>query len=178
MKFRRLIITDRHRTPDIVAAVAAALERSPAAVLLRERDLPARAQLELALALKALRPLALLVSGRCDVALAADADGVHLHGLGIGPTGARALLGTARLVGVSCHSEAEVRAALDGGADYATFGPVFDSPGKGPAVGLEALAAAARLGLPLFALGGVDASNEAACLAAGAHGVAGIRAFS
>jgi len=178
--FRHLLITDRNACADLVATVAAALRRVPAAVLLHERDLPARAQIELVHALRALRPAALLVSGRCDVALATDAAGVHLHGLGIGPTDARGLLGPKRLIGVSCHSQAEVRAALQAGADYATFGPVFDTPSKrafGPPLGLQALADAARLGLPLFALGGVDPSNAGACRAAGAHGIAAIRAF-
>lgn len=173
-------MSDRRACADLAGTIAAALRGAPeAAVLLREKDLGGRALCELALRLRALRPGALLVSGRCDVALAAGADGVHLPADGISPAEARALLGPSRLIGVSCHGEADVQSALAGGADYATFGPVFDTPEKrafGPPLGLPALAAAARLGLPLFALGGVNAENAAACRGAGARGVAVIRA--
>ena len=87
------------------------------------------------------------------------------------------------LVGVSTHSSEEARAARDGGADFATFGPVFDTPSKrayGPPVGLGALRDAARAlaGFPLVALGGVSEENVEAVLAAGAEGVAAIRMFA
>jgi len=73
-----------------------------------------------------------------------------------------------------------VTRALAGGADFATFGPVFETPSKrahGAPVGLEQLAVAARLGLPLLGLGGVDLSNASAVVAAGAWGLAAIRAW-
>jgi thiamine-phosphate pyrophosphorylase len=73
-----------------------------------------------------------------------------------------------------------VARALSGGADYATFGPVFDTPSKrafGPPVGLEALARAAELGLPLVALGGIDPGRAPSVVAAGARGVAVMRAW-
>jgi len=122
----------------------------------------------------------LVVNDRVDVAIAAGADGVHLPSAGISPDDARRLLGAGSLVGVSCHSAADVSRALAGGADFATFGPVFETPSKrayGAPVGLERLAEAARLGLPLFGLGGVDVANASEVVAAGAHGVAAIRAW-
>jgi thiamine-phosphate pyrophosphorylase len=122
----------------------------------------------------------LVVNDRIDVALAAGADGVHLPSAGIPPADARRLLGEGRLVGVSCHSPLDVARALAGGADFATFGPIFDTPSKrahGPPVGLERLTEAARLGLPLLGLGGVDLSNAASVVDAGASGLAAIRAW-
>jgi thiamine-phosphate pyrophosphorylase len=83
-------------------------------------------------------------------------------------------------VGVSCHSAADVARARDGGASYATFGPIYDTPSKRPfgaPVGVLALRDAARHGLPLVALGGVDASRAREVAAAGASGVAAIRAW-
>lgn len=171
---------------DLPAAVAAALGRVPpgaVAVHLREKDLGGRELLALARALRAACTAAgqrLLVNDRLDVALLAGADGVHLPSAGVPPADARRLLGPDRLLGVSCHGEEDVRRALAGGADYATFGPVFATPSKaayGPPVGLAALRRAAALGLPLVALGGVDAAGAAAARAHGAAGAAAIRAW-
>lgn len=181
--FRLYLVTDRTLVPDLPAAVARALAGVPpgaAAVQLREKDLSARALYELALALRPLcraRNAPLLVNDRLDVALAADLDGVHLGGGSIDVADARTLLGS-RLIGASCHSEAELAARA--GADFATFGPVHPTPSKaryGAPVGLEALAAAAARGVPLFALGGVGIAEAPEALRAGARGVAAIRAW-
>jgi thiamine-phosphate pyrophosphorylase len=166
--------------------VAAALRGLPprtAAVHLREKDLAGRALLELARAVgKACaeaRQL-FLVNDRLDVALAAGADGVHLPSAGIPAAEARRLLGPAAVVGVSCHSRADVEAAAASGASYATFSPIYDTPSKrpfGPPLGIEALRDAAAVGLPLVALGGIAPENAAEVRAAGAMGVAAIRAW-
>ena len=180
------LITDRRLVPDLGAAVATALARVPpgsVAVHLREKDLGGRDLLALAQALRAVCDAArqrLLINDRLDVALAAGADGVHLPSAGVPPAEARRLLGPDRLVGTSCHGEEDVRRARAGGADFATFGPVFATPSKaayGPPLGLAALARAARLGLPLIALGGVDLAGVEAARAQGASGVAAIRAW-
>ncbi len=78
------------------------------------------------------------------------------------------------LVGRSCHTVEEVRHC---GSDFAVFGPVFESPGKGSPVGLEMLKQAAATGVPVYALGGVTWENAEDCLKAGATGIAGIRLF-
>ena len=169
--------------PDRVAAALAGLPPAVAAVQLRAKDMGGKDMLALARALRDVARAAgqwLMVNDRLDVAVAAGADGVHLPSRGIPAADARRLLGPGAIIGASCHSVAEVRRARDGGADFATFGPVFDTPSKrawGPPVGLDALREAARLGLPLVALGGVDPSNAASTVAAGAAGVAAIRAW-
>ncbi|ACL64779.1 Thiamine-phosphate diphosphorylase [Anaeromyxobacter dehalogenans 2CP-1] len=180
------LITDRRLASSLPARAAAALRGLPpgiAAIHLREKDLCGLDLLRLARALAAVCRDAgqrLLVNDRLDVALAAGADGVHLPSAGISPVDARRLLGPAALLGVSCHSEADVVRARAGGASFATFGPVYDTPSKRPygaPVGVGALREAARLGLPLVALGGVDPSRVAEVRAAGARGVAAIRAW-
>jgi len=180
------LVTDRTACPDLPARLAAALAGAPpgrVAVHLREKDLPGGALLALGWPLLEVcrrRGARLLVNDRLDVALALGADGVHLPAAGVPPAEARRLLGPAALIGVSCHGAAEVERARQGGASFATFSPVWDTPSKrsyGPPQGLEALAAAARLGLPLVALGGVDPENAAQAYGAGASGVAAIRAW-
>lgn len=180
------LVTDRRLAPDLAARVDAALAGLPpgaAAVHLREKDLGGRALLDLARALAAVcraRRQRLLVNDRLDVALAAGADGVHLPSAGVPAADARRLLGPAALVGVSCHSAEDVARARDGGATFAFLSPVFDTPSKrayGPPIGVEALRAAAGLGLPVIALGGVTPERVPGLRAAGAWGVAAIRAW-
>jgi len=183
---RVYLVSDRRLAADLPAVVRAALVGLPprtAAVQLREKDLPARDLLELGRALRRVcagAGQALLVNDRIDVALAAGADGVHLPADGVPPAEARRLLGPGRLVAVSCHGAAEVALALRQGADFATFGPVFDTPSKrpwGPPLGLERLRQAVAMGLPLLGLGGIDAARAAEVRAAGAAGVGAIRAW-
>lgn len=183
---RAYLVTEGGLVPDLVAAVRAALAGLPpgaVAVQLRDKAMPARQLLALARALQAVCGPAgqpLLVNDRLDVALAAGAAGAHLPSAGLPPEEARRMLPPGALLGVSCHSAGEVARAIAGGADFATFGPVFDTPSKrrfGEPLGLERLAQAARLGLPLLGLGGVDLGNAAQVVAAGAHGVAAIRAW-
>ncbi len=145
-------------------------------IQIREKDISARELFEFTLAVLEVRatevraplPAKILVNSRADVAVATGAEGVHL------PSAAphRTLPGL--LVARSCHTLEEIRTTT---ADLVTFGPVFDSTGKGEAVGLEALAAACRLGKPVYALGGVNWDNAAECMRAGAEGIAGIRLF-
>jgi thiamine-phosphate pyrophosphorylase len=177
-----VLVTDRHATGGraLVDVVAAALDAGLPAVQLREKDLPGRPLLALAEQLRHLTARTgalLMVNDRIDVALAAGADGVHLGG-GSMPVGvARRLLGADALVGVSTHAPAE---AADTDADFAFFGPVYSTPAKAAygapqgEVRLHQAAAAARV--PLLAIGGVTAARLPAVRAAGAAGVAVIRA--
>jgi len=125
-----------------------------------------------------------LVAGRLDVAFAAGASGVHLSSAAgeLRPGQVRRLMPRA-VVSVSCHSVAEIRTAVEMGADAGLFAPVFGKWVNGrqvnAGVGLENLREAAQAGapMPVFALGGVRAEDVAACGDAGAAGVAGIRLF-
>ena len=110
-----------------------------------------------------------------DVGLAAEVGvGVHLQAAAaVAP--ARSRLGSAAIIGVSAHGLDDVVAAAAAQADYVTLSPIFltdSKPGYGPALGTAALRAAAERDIPVLALGGVTAETAAACLAAGARGVA------
>lgn len=146
-----------------------------------------RELLDLTLAARAAmpHPRVVLVNTRCDVALAGGADGVHLPASGLPPARLRATCdataGRPFLIGRSAHSVEEVCRARDDGADFALYGPVFETPSKAgviPARGLAALARAADCGLPVLALGGIDFSNARRALEAGAWGLAAIRWFA
>ncbi len=123
-----------------------------------------------------------LVHDRVDVALAAYAHGAHLRldGLPGGP--AKALLGKERLLGISVHNRGQTNSAVLQQADYVMFGHVFETashPGQ-PGRGLDALREAvdAAVGVPVIAVGGITAENVSDVLAAGASGVAVIRAIT
>ncbi|MDP0491683.1 MAG: thiamine phosphate synthase [Verrucomicrobiota bacterium JB023] len=117
-----------------------------------------------------------IVNDHIDIAAEVDADGVHL-GQDDGPLAtARDLLPTGKLVGRSTHSPAQALAALEEGADYIGFGPLFPTPTKAgrPSIGLEDVAAVqASVGtqIPVFCIGGIKRSNLEEVLAAGARRV-------
>ncbi len=151
------------------------------AVQIREKDLSDRRLHLLARAVVESFPrLTVLVNGRADLAIAAGAAGVHLPSDGVPVAALRRRFGRHFLIGVSTHHREEIADARKEGADYATFGPIFETPGKeafGPPPGLAGLEKASRIGLPLLALGGIDTSHLEPALVAGAHGLAAIRAF-
>lgn len=154
-------------------------------IQVREKDLSARALFELVEAAgKLANPHGskILVNSRADVALAAGAAGVHL------PSGSPPARVWRRpgflvdfLIGVSCHSVEDVQQAEAEGADYVVFGPVFSPRSKitrAEPQGLEGLQRAAKaVRIPVLALGGVTRENSAACISAGAAGIAGITIF-
>ncbi len=155
-----------------------------AAVQLREKDLDARDLFRLAERLQAVtRPAgaALLINARVDVAMALDADGVHLTRRSLPPKEARELLGPEKLIGISCHSVAEVEEAADGGVDFLVVGPIYATPSKaqfGPPLSTEILRQARTVcGLPILAIGGVKAAQIPSVVAAGADGVAVVSAI-
>lgn len=123
----------------------------------------------------------LIINDRVDVALAVNADGVHLGQDDLPVGAARRLLGEESLIGFSTHNLEQVKAALDLPIDYLAFGPVFTTSTKhrpDPVVGIERLAEVARLtrGLPLVAIGGITQSTLRAVLDSGAGAVALISA--
>lgn len=179
------MVTDRTQTSErsLEEVVGAALKGGARAFQLREKDLEARELTALAERLLGLvRPAGgyLLINDRIDLALAVEASGAHLSQRGFPPAVARHLLGPARFLGVSCHSLTEAEEAQEGGADFIVLGPIFFTPSKapyGPPLGLEVLQQVRpRIQLPIFAIGGINASNRREVLAAGADGVAVISA--
>jgi thiamine-phosphate pyrophosphorylase len=233
---------DRRRR--LLGKIAEATRAGVDYIQLREKDLPTP-ELE-SLAREAVRAIrddaqlatgdrqlatALLINSHTDVALAVDADGVHLRSDDVAPqevkriwqlgagaaragekphfsrkerarngapgarfdtlgqkslllakaarSGAPQVSPKAPLIGVSCHSPAEVAQAEANGADFAVFAPVFekkDAPAAQP-TGLAMLAQACKARIPVLALGGVTLGNARSCLEAGAAGIAAIRLF-
>jgi thiamine-phosphate pyrophosphorylase len=173
-----VVVTDRiqaaARGRTLAEVVAAAVEGGARTVLLREKDLPAAGRRALADDLAdLLRPVdgELLVAGDVQLATAVGAIGVHLAAAD--PPAAASDL----VVGRSCHSIGELRAALARAEGYATFSPVWTTaskPGYGPAVGIEGLAdaCAAVPDLPIVALGGITLERAPVCVTAGAAAVA------
>ena len=122
-----------------------------------------------------------IVNDRCDLALAVDADGVHL-GQGDLPLDlARRVMGQDKLIGISTHNPDQVREATAGKPDYLGFGPIFKPGSKqdhDPVVGLEGLHAMRALtSLPVFAIGGIQIDQAGEVMRAGANGVAVISAI-
>ncbi len=122
-----------------------------------------------------------IVNDRCDLALAVDADGVHL-GQGDLPLDlARKVMGPDKLIGISTHNSDQVREATAGKPDYLGFGPIFTPGSKqdhDPVVGLEGLRAMRALtSLPVFAIGGIQIEQVGEVVRAGANGVAIISAI-
>jgi thiamine-phosphate pyrophosphorylase len=172
--------------PHLEGVVEAALSAGVRLVQYRPKDDPATdlERLEQARSLRQLchRHGALfLINDRLDLALAVEADGVHLGQADLPVAEARRLLGPERLIGRSTHGLDQLRQAVIEGCDYLGVGPVHGTPSKPGRVpvGLAYVAAAAaECPLPWFAIGGIDGSNLAAVREAGATRVAVIRAIT
>jgi thiamine-phosphate pyrophosphorylase len=185
LDFRLYFVTDRKQTNGrpLVEVVHAALDGGVRAVQLREKDLEGGALYQLAATLRELTAryqAKLLINDRIDVALATDADGVHLGQTSFPVSAARQLLGPGKLIGVSTHSQEEITAAK--GADFLLFGPVYFTPSKaayGAPQGLERLRqAVAQSTVPVIAIGGVKEEQISEVLETGAHGIGVITAIS
>jgi len=120
--------------------------------------------------------MAFMVNDRCDLALALEADGVHLGQTDLPLLLARKIVGKKMLIGISTHNPEQVRMATEEGADYLGFGPIFSTETKAnldPLVGIEGVSGVRGLTtLPIFAIGGITPDFVPALRAAGANGVA------
>ena len=165
------------------AAVASALAAGFDTIQLRDRTAGGGALLDAARSLVRLartHGARVLVNDRLDVAVASGAAGVHLPAASFPAAVARAVLGVDAWIGRSTHSPGEAHAAAASGADYVALGPVFATPSKaafGEPLGVGALEAARRAGIPIVAIGGVTAERVREVVAAGATGVAVVRAI-
>lgn len=178
--FDCIIVTDEG--PDLLPRVARALSGSTpnrVAVQLRHKRAPASELFALARDLRTLtrqRGQSLLINDRVDVALAAEADGVHLPEASLPIETVRKLLGPRAWVGVSRHDMKGLFEAARDGADYATLAPVHAVPGKGPPLGMAGFARTiAPVRMPIYALGGIQPEHVPELRQAGARGVAVMR---
>jgi thiamine-phosphate pyrophosphorylase len=189
-------ITDRTQFPGdeaerqrrLLQKIAEAVRAGVDYIQLREKDLSTRdleilAQSVAGVIRESGGATRLLINSRTDVAIACQADGVHLRSVDLAPSEVREIWRHAMpdppVISVSCHSVAEVARANADGANFALFAPVFekrDDPYRHPA-GLVALREACQQGIPVLALGGVTLDNARSCLDAGAAGIAAIRLF-
>ncbi len=190
--------TDTQQREALLRRVADCARAGVDFIQLREKDLPTR-RLE-HLARKVVRAVrdnstttSLLINGRSDVALACEADGVHLPAGELAASEVRTLwmrcCNRQPLIGVSSHSGADVRCAQAQSANFAVLAPIFEKVQAGiSGIGLEPLRAVcagaqstggmeAAADFAVLALGGVTLENARSCIAAGAAGVAGIRLF-
>jgi thiamine-phosphate pyrophosphorylase len=184
--FRVYLVTDSRlvRSGSLEDAVGAACRAGIRAVQLREKDLDARSLHDLARRLRAVTSAhgaALFVNDRVDIAIASGADGVHCPEIGFPPALARRVAHGRLVVGASTHSLARALDAEQEGADFITFGPVFDTPSKsgyGPPQGLERLRrVAGAVRIPVLAIGGISPPRATRCLEYGASGVAVVSAI-
>jgi thiamine-phosphate pyrophosphorylase len=186
-RFIRCYITDRRSLPAgaaLIDIIAANLTAGVEWIQIREKDLSARDLFDLTVQVLGLpnpHSSKILVNTRVDVALAAEAGGVHLPAGSPPPRHWRAMTPPSFLIGASCHTLDELRAAQDEGADYAVFGPVFAPRSKAATLeprGIEGLVEAVRaVRIPVLALGGITAANAEDCRQAGAAGIAAISLY-
>jgi thiamine-phosphate pyrophosphorylase len=192
LDFKLYLITDRHLlthhsvpiTHNFFDAVEEALKGGAQAVQLREKDLEVRELLRMAYVLRELTSgygAKLFINDRVDVAMAVNADGVHLGGSSMPALAARKAAGEGMLIGVSAHNVTEARKAEEEGADFVTLGPVFATPSKlkyGKPLGLALLMeVSAKISIPVFGIGGIKKEVVKDTLDSGASGIALISAI-
>ncbi|WP_414541119.1 thiamine phosphate synthase [Nostoc sp. CCY0012] len=167
----------------LLTTVEAALKGGLTLVQYRDKTADDTLRLEQAMKLRQLCQTygaLFIINDRVDMALAVDADGVHLGQQDMPIDTARQLLGPQRLIGRSTTNSEEMQKAILEGADYIGVGPVYETPTKAnkPAAGLEYVKYAAQnSSIPWFAIGGIDANNINDVIDAGAERVAVVRAL-
>lgn len=185
--WRLYVITDERsgRGRSHLQIAEAAIRGGADVVQLRDKEASGGRLYEVALRLRKLTREAgvpFIVNDRLDVALAADADGVHVGRQDLPASAARKILGPGRILGVSAETVEEAVAAEKDGADYLGVGPVFEARGTkadaGEPLGLELVAnIRRRCSLPIVAIGGINAENARKVREAGADAAAVISAI-
>ncbi|MEM7802664.1 MAG: thiamine phosphate synthase [Chloroflexota bacterium] len=180
------LVTDRALCGQrpLLEVVAAAVRGGVSIVQLREKGLATRPFVEAARALKELlapHNIPLIINDRIDVALAVNADGVHIGQADMPYPIARRLMGPGAMIGLSVETLAEVEEAERYDVDYLGVSPIFETPTKVDTKGswgLDGLAAVrAKSRYPLVGIGGINAANIAAVMAAGADSAAVVSAI-
>ena len=164
--------------------VAAALSGGVGTVQLRDKHASVRDLLAVGTEMRRIshsHSASFLINDRPDVALALEADGVHVGPEDLPPSEARRLLPKPLLMGVSAGSLREALFAQESGADYLGVGPVFPTQTKGDAgepLGLELVSKiASSVSIPVVGIGGINLENAASAIAAGCAGVAVVSAL-
>ncbi|MBI5326967.1 MAG: thiamine phosphate synthase [Deltaproteobacteria bacterium] len=185
INFNCYLITDRHQTGGrlLAAVIEEALKGGIKAVQLREKDLNANELFELAQSIKKLTSqygAKLFINDRIDIAIAVEADGVHLGQKGFSAKDVKRIFPKS-IVCVSTHSLKEAKKAEQDGADLITIGPLFYTPSKvryGEPLGVDIIRRVkAEIKIPVFAIGGIKKNNIKDAMGAGADGVALISAI-
>jgi thiamine-phosphate pyrophosphorylase len=175
------LVTSSH--PDLLMRVEAALQGGLTLVQYRDKEINDSDRLSIAYLLCQLchdYGALFILNDRVDLALAVDADGVHLGQQDIPISLARQLLGSQKIIGRSTTNPEEMARAIREGADYIGVGPVYATPTKPgkAAAGLEYVEYAAKHAtVPWFAIGGIDSNNISNVVDAGASGIAVVRAI-
>jgi thiamine-phosphate pyrophosphorylase len=179
------VIADRRAAGErsLLEVVQAAIKGGATVIQLREKETGTREMLSLGRALQDLTRAAglpLIVNDRLDVALALDAEGVHVGQDDMPAEVARRLIGPDKILGVSAETVAQAKEAEAAGANYLGVGDIFGTPSKpdaGAPIGLAHFAEIVRsVSLPVVGIGGITLANAAAVIEAGAVGVAVISA--
>lgn len=183
--FKLYLVTNRNLTGgrSLEEVIELACKAGVRAVQLREPDLTANELLQLARRLRTITSkhnAKLFINDRIDVALACDAEGVHLRESSLPIKEARKIIPRGKLIGASVHSAETALRAQEEGADFLLFGTIFTTQSKPsePGVGAEAIRdLTQKVRIPILAIGGITPQRVAICTDAGAHGVAVISAI-
>lgn len=181
---RLYFVTDASDRRDYAAFLTEVIEAGVGMVQLRDRTLTDKELVAVARVFaQACRDNGALfiVNDRVDIALLSGADGVHLGQDDAQPDDVRKVTGADFIIGLSTHTPDQIDAANKTSADYIGVGPIFETPTKPgrPAVGLDLVRYAARAAQkPFFAIGGIDSSNAASVVDAGAQSISVLRAIS
>jgi thiamine-phosphate pyrophosphorylase len=180
------LVADRNAAGkrDLFAIIQEAIEAGATMIQLRCKKCESREFLDLAFRISGFlksREIPLIINDRADIALACEADGLHLGQRDIPLFHARKILGPNRLIGISVNTIAEAQQAEKEGADYIGVGPVYFTSSKDeiPAIlGLEGLQAVReKVKIPILAIGGINSQNARAVISSGADGIAVISAI-
>lgn len=168
------------RKAQILELIKVAVETEIPLIQIREKKLSAKNVFKLAseaVQIAKNSTTKILVNDRADIALAAKADGVHLPAHSLSVAVIRRNFPKNFMIGASVHTIDEAEYAKRQGADFAVFGPIFQTPGKGEPKGLNALRDVSEKlkPFPILAIGGIDETNYISVLKSGASGFAAIR---
>ena len=176
--------SDLSRGRSLLDIVGTAVDGGVTCVQVREKTTSSRAYLERLAPVRGFlreRGIPLFVNDRIDVALAAEADGVHLGQTDIPLLLARRIAGDRLIIGISCETTKDAIAAEQGGADYVSVSPVFGTPTKtdtAPPLGLDGVRGIRRaVRLPVVAIGGINGTNAGDIIRAGADGICVVSAI-